>query len=837
MTNDQLPKTTQHLNQSLSICPFIMQAMKRLLFIYLLTFCSTTVWSQGFHQKIEFYVPDEVEKKVTGSIKMHTEVNGNAYKVGEIFEFEEKALFSIYYSDLQLLGAKSENIEVSVEYGNYDYFNEHFNPVNKDRIILEKGNGNIYPYKFTVENSAQGSIGIKLKAKNTKTGEESYLLNSKSDSPVLFEVEYNLKKTKATAKPIEQIAEDTGNNPKLENTIPVKEPVTTAKAEKETIDTQTFINTKSGDTFQGKAENQVIDEAMLDEEAKKENTKPSKETEAELWAKIQKSNSTKACVQYLRQFGKKGKHYKEVSVKIDKLWWNEAQKEAKKFSNKEKKIKAYVNYLSQTKYGAFRDAAKEQIDDWVWAMANEKGEPADYLARIPELEKKHGDFPNKHTQEISLDYEFSRNPDNESEFSIELKNVKLPIKVVDYDKNHLVIEKPQGKTIKGVFGSDKGVFDLVLEDKSGREIIIPLDNKAEVLTGSAELDKENNEFVFTEIIGGYPPYFAELRQNNNAVTSQVFIPEATGIIKLSSFEKDLEGMYDLILLDANKRETFNLGSFDLNIVANPTAKKRSMMVPLIGLGLFLLGALFVLMRQMSSNKRDNAINQKVNERNERYEKQSAISPSLKIKKKDLRVAKDYKEIYKGSDFLRKNNYRRLDLSQVWESSKVSNVLLAGEAIQEIDDFVKKEKRESMENETDVPEIGGFLLGQTHQNGKGIDVAVDKFVPISTGKQSVYTVEFGASAWVELAEIQEDNPEMELIGWFHTHPGHGLFLSRPDLKIQNGFFTKEHQIAIEIDPLTKDMDTALFSWKKEGNMNNKEDKSDHLNWFKWTDILK
>lgn len=806
--------------------------MKKILFITCFIFCFQIGRGQSFAKNVEFYVPEMVEKKITGSIKIHTEVNGTAYKIGETYEFDESVLFSIYYSDLQLIGSRSENVEVSVEYGNYDYWNEHFNPVKKDRIILENGGGKIYPFKFTVEESAQGSIGIKLKVKNNKNGQESYLLSSLGNSPILFEVDYNLKKiAKNTEAPL--IGEDTNEK------ILEKEEKEKIGEENNKLDIPKEILTNSetsylskGEQNQPETEGERIESKVIEEEAKNEPIESITETEEELWEQIKKENSSQKCVQYLRKYGTEGKYYKEVSVKIDELWWKESQKEAANVKDNKRKIKAYSNYLHRTKYGEFRDNAKEKIDDLAWEIANEKGNSSLYLTQLSNLEAKYGDFPKKHSKEVDLGFEIIRSTEKENAFSIEFKNAKLPIKIISYDESNIALEKPEGNIIKGFFGADKGMFDLVVKDKLNREIIVPLDNMVEELKGIVKYDPGKKQFLFEAINGGYAPYYVELRQNKLAVSSQVSVPESTGEVNISSFNQELNGDYELILLDANKRESYNLGIFNLVNQEKVVSEKSSLFWPLTLLGLFLLGILGLLFRQMRSNKRNKIIQKKVNEKTEIH---NEMAQSVKIKKKDLQVEEGVKGNYSNKSFLRKSNYKKLDLNQVWQSSKVGNVFLSGETVKDIDEFVKKEKRVSMENETDVPEIGGFLLGQTYQNGQGIDVAIDKFVPIATEKQSVYTVEFGSSAWVELAEIQEDNPEMDLIGWFHTHPGHGLFLSRPDLKIQEGFFSKDHQIALEIDPLTENMDTALFSWKKDGEMNNKEDKSDKIHWFKWTDI--
>ena len=243
------------------------KTMKKTILIGLLLFCSFLVWGQGYAESVQFVVPESIEKNVTGSITIHAEVNGVAYQMGDIFEFPDKAVFNIYYSGLKLNGNKKDNVEISVEYGNYDYWNEHFNPVDKERVILEEKQGNIYPFKFTIEESKEGSIGIKLKARNKKNGQESDLRNAINNSTVLFEVDYNLRKIK-----------DKGERKIVEEEVDKAEIVEQFEAAQlSDVKNNQESNTESED------KNNVVELAVIEEEARKGAIENSEKTEEELW--------------------------------------------------------------------------------------------------------------------------------------------------------------------------------------------------------------------------------------------------------------------------------------------------------------------------------------------------------------------------------------------------------------------------------------------------------------------------------------------------------------------------------------------------------------------------
>ncbi len=50
-----------------------------------------------------------------------------------------------------------------------------------------------------------------------------------------------------------------------------------------------------------------------------------------------------------------------------------------------------------------------------------------------------------------------------------------------------------------------------------------------------------------------------------------------------------------------------------------------------------------------------------------------------------------------------------------------------------------------------------------------------------------------------------NKNLKIVGWWHTHPNLGCFLSPTDLLTQNYFFSKEYQVALVIDPVRKEFE--------------------------------
>ena len=68
------------------------------------------------------------------------------------------------------------------------------------------------------------------------------------------------------------------------------------------------------------------------------------------------------------------------------------------------------------------------------------------------------------------------------------------------------------------------------------------------------------------------------------------------------------------------------------------------------------------------------------------------------------------------------------------------------------------------------------------------------------------------AWRHINRIKDKHfPDHTLVGWYHTHPGFGVFLSEMDLFIQRHFFDQPFQVAVVIE--TKAREEGCFVWKR------------------------
>jgi proteasome lid subunit RPN8/RPN11/type II secretory pathway pseudopilin PulG len=98
------------------------------------------------------------------------------------------------------------------------------------------------------------------------------------------------------------------------------------------------------------------------------------------------------------------------------------------------------------------------------------------------------------------------------------------------------------------------------------------------------------------------------------------------------------------------------------------------------------------------------------------------------------------------------------------------------------------------SETKV-EVGGFLIGRI--NGATAEVTKVVRAKHSVGKSTQLT--FTHDTWNAL-HSEMDEADGTLIGWYHSHPNFGVFLSEHDQFIQQNFFKQEGNITIVVDPV-------------------------------------
>lgn len=108
------------------------------------------------------------------------------------------------------------------------------------------------------------------------------------------------------------------------------------------------------------------------------------------------------------------------------------------------------------------------------------------------------------------------------------------------------------------------------------------------------------------------------------------------------------------------------------------------------------------------------------------------------------------------------------------------------------------------------EVGGVLIGRMPADG-GLPLVTGAIPAISADEQKA-TLTFTQEAWAHVHQVLESEfpADEQIVGWYHSHPSFGIFLSGHDLFIHENFFDAPSQIALVVDPIG--CREGAFGWR-------------------------
>lgn len=112
------------------------------------------------------------------------------------------------------------------------------------------------------------------------------------------------------------------------------------------------------------------------------------------------------------------------------------------------------------------------------------------------------------------------------------------------------------------------------------------------------------------------------------------------------------------------------------------------------------------------------------------------------------------------------------------------------------------------------ELGGVLIGDVF-----LDESNRKFIVITEiiiadfTEANLTRLTFTHKTWEDInRRMENDFPGKSILGWFHSHPGHTVFMSNYDKFIHENFFSGEFYIAYVFDPVNND--EGFFFWREK-----------------------
>jgi len=98
------------------------------------------------------------------------------------------------------------------------------------------------------------------------------------------------------------------------------------------------------------------------------------------------------------------------------------------------------------------------------------------------------------------------------------------------------------------------------------------------------------------------------------------------------------------------------------------------------------------------------------------------------------------------------------------------------------------------------EVCGVLVGDLYRDKTGPFLLVQHIIEGQASTSSAGQVTFTADTWQHIQLLMDKQyPDLRIVGWYHTHPGHGIFLSDMDVFLHESFFGLPWQTALVYDP--------------------------------------
>jgi len=109
------------------------------------------------------------------------------------------------------------------------------------------------------------------------------------------------------------------------------------------------------------------------------------------------------------------------------------------------------------------------------------------------------------------------------------------------------------------------------------------------------------------------------------------------------------------------------------------------------------------------------------------------------------------------------------------------------------------------------ELGGVMLGGQSKDDQG-----QPFVLIADSLRAQHyestkgSFKFTHDTWTRISRERDGFPDdFQMVGWYHTHPGWGVFLSGRDTFISDNFFNRPLDLALVVDPCRGE--SGFFQW--------------------------
>jgi proteasome lid subunit RPN8/RPN11 len=109
------------------------------------------------------------------------------------------------------------------------------------------------------------------------------------------------------------------------------------------------------------------------------------------------------------------------------------------------------------------------------------------------------------------------------------------------------------------------------------------------------------------------------------------------------------------------------------------------------------------------------------------------------------------------------------------------------------------------------EVGGVLIGGVFRDDIGPFVLIRTIIDAAHAVSGQTGLTFTHATWTHInEELEAEHAGEKIVGWYHTHPGFGIFLSEQDTFIHASFFDQPFHVAFVYDPQSREH--GMFAWR-------------------------
>ncbi len=194
-----------------------------------------------------------------------------------------------------------------------------------------------------------------------------------------------------------------------------------------------------------------------------------------------------------------------------------------------------------------------------------------------------------------------------------------------------------------------------------------------------------------------------------------------------------------------------------------------------------------------------------------YSDQEQVAETAEPAPEDVAIAT-------GEPQIERNNLSQERLAQLSGASKSIHLHGHAPAGDQIRVFISQVALQQIDEHAHSnldSEVGGVLMGHLREGESHLSIDVLAALPAVTDDHGPVHFTFTADAWARIHEDRSDQcPDLQIVGWFHTHPDLGVFYSADDVVVHSAAFVMPWQVGLVIDPIR--LEGCLFGWRSVPN---------------------